>query len=69
MKRKLIISILIIATAIALYGDKKEKTNNLPPVYEKWMNEEVVYIITPLEKEVFLNLQTDREIDQFIEAF
>ncbi|MDH5385505.1 MAG: GWxTD domain-containing protein, partial [Candidatus Aminicenantes bacterium] len=69
MKRKLTISVLIIAAAIALYGDKKEKTDNLPPAYEKWLNEEVVYIITPREKEVFLKLQTDRERDLFIEAF
>jgi len=69
VKRKLTISILIIVAAIALYGDKKEKTDNLPPAYEKWLNEEVVYIITPREKEVFLKLQTDRERDLFIEAF
>ena len=43
-----------------------------PPVsskYEKWLNEEVVYIITPLEKEVFSKLQNDRERELFIEAF
>lgn len=69
MKRKLTISVLIVAAAIALYGDKKEKATNLPPVYEKWLNEEVVYIITPKEREVFLMLQTDRERDLFREAF
>ncbi len=69
MKRKLTISVLIIAAAITLYGDKKEKPDKLPPTYEKWFNEEVVYIITPREKEVFLKLQTDRERDLFIEAF
>ncbi|MEE9500970.1 MAG: GWxTD domain-containing protein, partial [Candidatus Aminicenantaceae bacterium] len=31
--------------------------------------EEVVYIITPTEKEVFLQLQTDREREMFFEAF
>jgi GWxTD domain-containing protein len=69
MKRTLAISVLIFAVAIALNGDKKEKTTNLSPVYEKWLNEEVVYIITPKEKEVFLKLQTDRERNLFIEAF
>jgi GWxTD domain-containing protein len=46
-------------------GQKKE----LPPVYKKWLEEEVVYIISPLEKQVFEKLQTDRERDLFIEAF
>ncbi len=43
--------------------------NNLPPKYRKWLEEEVVYIITKAEKEIFLLLQTDRERDIFIEAF
>jgi len=46
-------------------GQKK----HLPPVYKKWLEEEVVYIISPLEKQVFEKLQTDRERDLFIEAF
>jgi GWxTD domain-containing protein len=41
----------------------------LSPRFKKWLEEEVCYIITPLEKEVFLQLQTDRERDFFIEAF
>ena len=46
-------------------GQKKD----LPPIYKKWLEEEVVYIISPLEKQVFEKLQTDRERDLFIEAF
>jgi GWxTD domain-containing protein len=41
----------------------------LPETYRKWLEEEVVYIVTPLERDVFLKLQTDRERDLFIEAF
>lgn len=41
----------------------------LPPRFKKWLEEEVCYIISPLEKEVFLQLQTDRERDLFVEAF
>ena len=48
-------------------GVKSE--GELPPRLKKWLEEEVCYIITPLEKEVFLQLQTDRERDLFIEAF
>lgn len=43
--------------------------NDLPAAHKKWLEEEVVYIITPVEKEVFLKLSTDRERDMFIEAF
>ncbi len=41
----------------------------LPPRFKQWLEEEVCYIITSLEKEVFLQLQTDRERYPFIEAF
>lgn len=43
--------------------------SDLPEKYRKWLEEEVVYIITPKEREVFLKLKTDRERDIFIEAF
>lgn len=57
------------AVTFALFGHQKEKAGELPSVYEKWLNEEVVYIITPKEKEVFLQLETNRERNLFIEAF
>jgi len=43
--------------------------NDFPLNHKKWLEEEVVYIITPLEKDVFLRLETDRERELFIEAF
>ncbi|HNS06063.1 MAG TPA: GWxTD domain-containing protein, partial [Candidatus Saccharicenans sp.] len=43
--------------------------SDVPERYRKWLEEEVVYLITPREKEVFLQLQTDREREIFIEAF
>uniref|UniRef100_UPI00404B5D77 GWxTD domain-containing protein n=1 Tax=Candidatus Saccharicenans sp. TaxID=2819258 RepID=UPI00404B5D77 len=42
---------------------------SLPERYRKWLEEEVAYLITPREREVFLKLQTDRERNIFIEAF
>ena len=69
MKRNLFIVILITAVTLPLFGHQKKKTAELPEVYDTWLNEEVVYIITPKEKEVFLQLQTNRERDVFIEAF
>lgn len=37
--------------------------------YRKWLDEEVVYIITAKERDVFRRLTTDRERDIFISAF
>ncbi len=37
--------------------------------YRKWLEEDVVYIITAEERDVFLKLQTDAEKDRFIEEF
>jgi len=44
-------------------------TKDLPPKYKKWLEEEVVYIISSVEKEVFLKLDSNQERDQFIKAF
>jgi GWxTD domain-containing protein len=37
--------------------------------YKRWLNEEVVYIITDEERKAFSRLQTDEERQQFIEQF
>ncbi len=37
--------------------------------YKKWLQEEVPYIITDEERSAFLQLQTNEEREQFIEAF
>src|SRR5579862_5556842 len=37
--------------------------------YKKWMNEDVVYIITDEERQAFHRLNTDEEREQFIEQF
>jgi GWxTD domain-containing protein len=46
-----------------------QSEGELPPRFKNWLEEDVRYIISPLEKEVFLQLQSDRERDLFIEAF
>lgn len=46
-----------------------QSEGELPPRFKKWLEQEVNYIITPLEKEVFFQLQADRERDFFIQAF
>ena len=37
--------------------------------YKKWLNEDVVYIISDEERKAFRSLQTDEEREQFIEQF
>ncbi|MCX6568498.1 MAG: GWxTD domain-containing protein [Candidatus Aminicenantes bacterium] len=63
----LLLGALLVAPA-ASAGENGQKPK-LPENYKKWLDEEVVYIIAPIEREVFLKLQTDRERDLFIEAF
>src|SRR5579863_4292756 len=46
---------------------KLEKELDTP--YKKWLNEEDPYIITDEERKAFLQLQTNEEREQFIEAF
>jgi GWxTD domain-containing protein len=54
---------------------KQQKQSNkslereLDSQYKKWLNEDVVYIITPEEKNTFLHLSTNEEREQFIEQF
>jgi GWxTD domain-containing protein len=58
-------------------GDDKDKgkknlrklEKELATPYKKWLEEEVPYIITDEERSAFLQLQTNEEREQFIEAF
>lgn len=52
---------------VGIHAEKNLK--ELPLKYQKWLKEEIVYIITPKEKEVFLSLRTSKERDLFIESF
>lgn len=58
----------LLVFAIFLGAAAAEKPS-LPERYQKWLNEEVVYIITHVERDVFLKLRTDQERDLFIQAF
>jgi len=59
----------LTAGLLLSFSNVQADNKNLPKRYKKWLEEEVVYIIAPLESEVFLQLKTDRERDVFIEAF
>jgi GWxTD domain-containing protein len=59
------------AKEYARQNKKKEKElfKELDSQYKKWLDEDVVYIITPEERSAFLHLSTNEEREQFIEAF
>ncbi|HSA97371.1 MAG TPA: GWxTD domain-containing protein [Acidobacteriota bacterium] len=61
--------VCVLLAAAAAPAGQKAGTPKLPDRYRTWLDEDVAYIITPTEREVFLKLQSDRERDLFIEAF
>jgi len=71
MEKKFIplLLLLLILVLPTFSAREKKSPKDLPERYREWLEEEVVYIITPKEKEVFLLLETDKEREVFIEAF
>ena len=60
-------AVLLLASAFPLAAQKPAA--DLPERHRAWLDEEVLYIITPTERQVFRELTSDRERDFFIEAF
>ena len=70
MKMRIVVFSLLLSLAAPLISlPAGVKPGDLPEKYRKWLNEEVVYIISQKEKEIFFKLESDRERDIFIEAF
>jgi len=67
--RNRLILYLLAATLFSFVFNTSAGAGDLSKHHNKWLEEEVVYIIAPVEKEVFLKLKTDRERDMFIKAF
>src|SRR5579864_3931976 len=47
----------------------KKSLKELDTPYKQWLNEDVIYIISPEERQAFLQLETNEEREQFIEQF
>ena len=47
----------------------KRTLKELDTPYRQWLNEDVIYIISPDERNAFLQLATNEEREQFIEQF
>lgn len=58
---------LFLVSSIPACASRSEK--NLTPVYRHWLDVEVPYIISSVERKQFLSLTTDTERDSFIDAF
>ncbi len=61
--------ILTIAAAVGLAAWQQPAASRVPPPYDKWLNEDVAYLITEPERAAFRNLQTDSQREQFIMQF
>src|SRR4051812_37762816 len=57
---------LLVAIGVAAAGAPKPK---LPERYAKWLNQDVVYIITDEERKTFVGSTSDEQRDKFIEDF
>ena len=68
MKKKSVSIVAAAACWLLVSSGAAQNKGRLDP-YKTWLEEDVAYLITPLEKDVFRKLQTDRERDVFIEAF
>jgi GWxTD domain-containing protein len=49
--------------------NRKSLNTELTKVYKKWLNEDVIYIISDEERDAFKRLSNDEERDNFIEQF
>jgi len=50
-------------------ASERKLLKELDTPYRRWLEEDVVYIITPDERKAFLRLSTNEEREQFIESF
>ncbi len=62
-----ILTFLCLALPLGLLAD--DRVDKLPDEHRIWLEEEVVYIITNKERDLFLDLETQEERKYFIEAF
>lgn len=61
----MILCLSLVLRTLPLAETRQENSER----HRGWLEEDVVYIISPIEKDVFRQLQTDREKDIFIQAF
>lgn len=65
--RRTTLALLALLCALPLSAATKKPP--LPAQYKKWLDQDVVYIITDEERKAFLALSTDEEREKFMENF
>lgn len=60
-----IVALLVVAAGLTVHAQQQQQ--NSP--YQKWVNEDVLYIIAPEERAAFERLRTDEEREHFIVQF
>jgi GWxTD domain-containing protein len=60
---------LSLSVAFSTASGSDEREEKLPELYRKWLQEEVTYIISKVERETFVSLETEAERQAFIDAF
>jgi len=60
---------LAIVTALALTAWQSKPAETAAEAFNRWLNEDVTYIITNEERNAFNQLQSNEERDKFIEQF
>ncbi len=64
-----ILFLMALLTSLCGATEQKLEGAGLPPAYNKWVNEDVQWIIGAQEKEEFLKLATNEARDSFISEF
>ena len=59
----------LMATPAATAATAQDRLERLPDKYRKWLEQEIVYIITERERDTFLDLETLGEWEAFVNAF
>jgi hypothetical protein len=69
-KRFRLPALCLMALLTSPYGAAQQALSvGLPPEYNKWIDEDVRWIITPQERKELLKLTTDEQRDRFVIAF
>ncbi|HSR68019.1 MAG TPA: GWxTD domain-containing protein [Acidobacteriota bacterium] len=69
-RRLFLVPVILLWTfSLAAQDDERARQEESTDYYKKWLDEDVQYIITEAEKEIFEKLQTAEEKEQFIEQF
>lgn len=68
-KKQAIFIVFLTSLFLIKLAISQSASSEFPLRFNKWLEEEVTYIISPIEKQIFLKLQSDRERELFIEAF